>query len=80
MCSRHFDGLPVRKPTVMAAAAAAAHDNNNQNAFQPGLGAYGASLSSPGRLALSDSAAFAAALNACLPTTSAKKGFEADPV
>ena len=27
---------------------------NNENAFQPGLGAWGASLSSPGRLALSD--------------------------
>ena len=31
------------------------NDNgNNQNAFQPGLGACGASLSSPGRLVLSN--------------------------
>ena len=30
------------------------NNNNNENAFQPGLGACRASLSSPGRLILSD--------------------------
>ena len=30
------------------------NNNNNSNMCQPGLGAYGASLSSPGRLVLRD--------------------------